>query len=143
MPRADVTELLRLGPRTAAHLRKHMEKHGQLPSGFLDRWARAKRVEETDRIYHGLGVLVDQLNLGSLAMAEILARRLRAIFDAFGHSATKPNFESARFFDGFGAATGAVSPELRSFAARRARDEGEIEESRQKARESKGPAGRS
>ena len=53
-------------------------------------------------------------------------------------SATKPNFESARFFSGFGPATDAVSPELRCFAARRARDEAEIEKQRQKVRELKG-----
>lgn len=38
------------GPRTAVHLCKHMGKHGSLPSGFLDRWCRPKRVEEIDRV---------------------------------------------------------------------------------------------
>lgn len=135
------------------HLCKHMSKQGGLPSGFLDRWALAKRVEESDRVDHEMRTLVDalevggvfdQLLLGSLAMVEVIARRLQTIFDAYEQSATKPNFESARFFSGFGAATDAVSPELRNFAARRAGDEADIEKSRQKVRELKGrppPAG--
>lgn len=137
---------------TVVHLCKHMGKHGSLPSGFLDRWCRSKRVEESDRVYHEMRALVDaleaggvydQMNLGSIAMFEGLARRLQTIFDAYEQSATKPNFESARFFRGSGAATDAVSPELRNFAARRARDEGEIEKSRQKVRMLRGlpPAG--
>lgn len=117
-------------PRTVVHLCKHMGKHGLLPSGFLDRWARSRRVEETDRVYHELRALVDtlqvggsydSLNLGSLAMAETIARRLQTILDAYEQNATQPKFESARFFNGFGAATDAVSPELRSFVVRRAR----------------------
>lgn len=141
------------GPRTAVHLCKHMGKHRGLPSGFLDRCCRSKRVGEGDRVHHEMRALVDalevggvydQLNLGSLAMTEVIARRLQTIFDACEPSATKPNFESASFFSGSGAATDAVSPELRNFAARRARGEAEIEKSRQKVRELKGrppPAG--
>ena len=132
------------GPRTAVHLLKHCERHGKLPTGYLERWAKNKKVDETDRIYHEMKVLMeslelfgsyDQLNLGSLAGVERMCRRLQTIFDAYDVNPAKPNFESAKLFSGMGAEMDPVAPELRSHVAKKARDEAEIEKQRQKARE--------
>ena len=132
------------GPRTAVHLLKHCERHGKLPTGYLERWAKNKKVDESDRIYHEMKVLMeslellgsyDQLNLGSLAGVERMCRRLQTIFDAYDVNPAKPNFESAKLFSGMGAEMDPVAPELRSHVAKKARDEAEIEKQRQKARE--------
>lgn len=132
------------GPRTMLHLAKHMDKHGRTPTAFLERWCRAKRVEDSDRVQHELRTLVDclellgtydQVNIANLAGAEVLARRLQTVFDAYELNPQRPNYEAARYFSGMGTATDAVAPELRSYVAKKARDEAELEKQRQKARE--------
>lgn len=140
------------GPRTVLHLAKHMDKHGKSPSAFLERWCRAKRIEDSDRVQHELRTIVDciellgcydQVNLANLAGVEVLARRLQTVFDAYELNPQRPNYEAARYFSGMGTATDAVAPELRSCVAKRARDEAEVEKQRQKARElrAKAPPG--
>ena len=136
------------GPRSTVHLCKHAERHGRSPTGFLEKWARSKKVEETDRVFYELKTLMDiletggsydQLNLGALACMEVCSRRAQTIFDAYEVNPSKPNFESARYFSGQGSISDAVSPELRSFVARRARDDAEVEKQRQKVRELRRP----
>lgn len=88
-----------------------------------------------------LGGTYDQLNLGARAWAEAAARRAQVIFDAYEANPSKPNFDGSKFLAGTTQVTDAICPELRSFAARRAKDEAEVEKQRQKARElrSRGP----
>lgn len=137
------------GPRTVLHLAKHMERHGKTPSAFLERWARSKRVEDSDRVYHELPTLIDslellvtydQVNIANLAGVEVMARRLQTVFDAYELNPRRSNFEAAKYFSGMGSATDAVAPELRSFVARKARDDAEVEKQRQKVRELRGKA---
>ena len=47
----------------------------------------------------------------------------------------KPNYDSATLFAGTSRAADGVSPELKGFVARKARDEAEVEKARQKVRE--------
>lgn len=107
------------GPGSAVHLGEHRGKHGSLPSGFFDRWCRSKEVEESDMMHHEVGALVDGLEVGgvhaqtnriSLAMGEVLTKRLQTIFDAMEQNAMKTTLESANFFGGSGVTTDAVPP---------------------------------
>lgn len=132
------------GPHTSAQLCVHIDRHGRLPSGFLERWARAKKIEETDRVFHELrwfmeslelGGTYDQLNLGACAWAQAAARRAQVIFDAYDANPAKPNFDGSKYLAGTSQVTDAIAPELRSFAARRAKDEAEVEKQRQRARD--------
>ena len=100
---------------------------------------REKGLTHTDRVVHELRVLVevlelagshDQVNLPMLASLEFLGRRIQAICDAHSVNPQKPNYDSANLFAGSGQASDAVAPEMRSYVARRARDEAEIEKSR-------------
>jgi len=139
-----------LGPRTTISLAKHMERHGRTPTGWIERWAREKHLETTDRAYHEMKCLgeileqagsYDQLNLGSLSCMELLVRRMQIIIDAYSRNAARPNFDNAEHFSGLGSAMEGVSVELRAYAARKAKQEAEIEQARQKARDLRGTGG--
>ena len=80
----------------------------------------------------------DQLNLVNLASMEYIGRRIQAVVDAHSINPQKPNYEVANLFTGQTRARDVVSPGLRSHVARRARDEAEVEKSRQKTRELRG-----
>ena len=97
----------------------------------MERWMREKKVENTDRAAHELRVLtdafyimgsVDQLNIGGLVSAEILCRRIATIVDAYA-SPGKPSWERARYFAGTGAAEEVISPGLRSYVAKKYKDD--------------------
>ena len=135
------------GPLTVEYLAKHMERHGRTPRGWLDIFVRDKGLVSTDRVVHELRVLVeilelggsyDQLNIACLASFEFLCRRIQTIVDAHAINPQKPNYDAASFFSGIGRAVDGVAPELRAHAARRARDEAEVEKQRQKVRELRG-----
>ena len=49
------------GPSTALHIIKHAERHGGDPRLWFQVWLRSKHVEQTDRTYHEMKVLVDCL----------------------------------------------------------------------------------
>ena len=132
------------GPPSAIYVCKHMERHGLTPKGWLELFIRDKGLNNADRVVHELRVLVeilelggcvDQLNLGSLACFEFLCRRVQAIVDAHAVNPQKPNYESASLFCGLPRPSDNVAPELRSYVARKARDEAEVEKQRQKVRE--------
>eukprot|EP00973_Karenia_brevis_P028401 3915111-Karenia_brevis.AAC.1 len=61
------------------------------------------------------------------------------MFDAYSLNPSKPNYEWAKYFAGKSDWSDAAVPELRSYVARRARDDMEVEESNQKVRELKAP----
>ena len=131
-------------PPAIIHLCKHMERKGGSPMAWLEKWCRAKDIKETDRVYYELQTLCeiletagcyDQLNLGSLVSMELCGLRLQTIIDAYETNPKQPSFDHAKYFSGMPSSSDAVSPSLRSFAAKKARDEAEIEKQRQKVRE--------
>ena len=75
------------------------------------------------------------MNLGSLVSMELCGLRLQTIIDAYETNPKQPSFDHAKYFSGMPSSSDAVSPSLRSFAAKKARDEAEIEKQRQKVRE--------
>ena len=126
-----------------------MERTGRVPSGWLDKWAQSKSIAVTDRVYYELKTIIDaleyagcydQINLGSLVFAELLCLRVQAIVDAYENNPSKPSFENAKYFSGLKSLSDAVSPDLKSFAARKAKEETEVEKQRQKVRELRGKA---
>ena len=74
---------------------------------------------------------VDQLNLGASVGLEILSRRLAAIVEAYSDPA-KVDWHSARYYRGVAGVEEAIAPGLRSFVARRAKDDVELHNARQR-----------
>ena len=93
------------GANTSLHMCKSMERMGGCPRLRLDRWAREKRLEPTDRAVHEMRVLTEalrlfgtygQVNLGALAGIETICRRIAFIVDAYANPA-KPSWDNAKF----------------------------------------------
>ena len=131
------------GPPTALDLAKHQERFGGDPRRWLSSWAHDKKLDQGDRNMHELRCLtdilhyagtVDQLNLGGLVCLEILARRIQLMTDAL-QVPMRPNWEAAKYFAGLPSADDVVSPSLRTYVARKAKDESEIFNARSRARE--------
>ena len=135
------------GPATMLHLAKHYERHGGDPRQWLQQWAREKHLEATDRAMHEMKVLMDimyfagsfdQLNVGALVCLEVAARRAQLIVEALAVPG-RPCWDSAKLYSGQSLAEDGVSPALRTFVAKKAREESEIIHARAKARELRGP----
>ena len=133
------------GPLTTRHLIKHFSKFGGDPKRWLADWMRAKQIQENDRITFEMKVLIeclylagtyDQLNLSCLASIEVISRRVQAVVDAYS-TGTIPDWGSAKIMTLYRAPEDAISPQLRSWAARKNKEELEIAQSRAKYRESK------
>ena len=132
------------GPDTTLHLMKHMERNGGDPRRWLAEFLRERRIDRGDRVYHeatnlaevmALAGSFDQLNLPGLACFEKLSRRLQAVIDAYsGAAGSGPNWKMARFYDGAQTAADAVSPQLRQWGLRQAKDEAELSTQRVKDR---------
>ena len=75
----------------------------------------------------------------SLASFEAAGRRLQTIVEAYSSSASggPPDWNHARLFTGVASADDLVSPELRSWAARKGREEVELVQARSKIKEVK------
>ena len=103
---------------------------------WLLRFCREHGITAKDRTHHELTTLVqalwlagtyDGLNLGGIAALESIARRLVTIVEAYrsGPAPGQASWESARYLTGVVDPFDVVSPELRAFANRAARDEAE------------------
>ena len=131
------------GPSTALHILKHTERHGGDPRLWLQLWLRSKHIEQSDRTYHEMRVLVDalyyagtydQVNIPSLICMEVVCRRLQAIVDAYSNP-SRPSWENAKIYAGQGGPDDIISPSFRTYAAKRNKDELELLQARQKVRE--------
>ena len=133
------------GPATVHHMIRHTQKYGGDPRLWLQVWARQKQSADNDRVMHELRCLTDmiyyggsfdQLNMPVLVSFEIAARRMASIVDASqagGHS--NPDWSNAKIFAGHQGREDLVMPSLKSWAARRGREEAEIFQARNKMRE--------
>lgn len=133
------------GPLSVLHLCKHMLKNGGDAKLWLQVWARHKGIAETDRVMFELRTLVeiihlggvyDQLNLASLASFESAARRVQSIVDAYSVGGT-PDWGAARILTGYRGPDDIVSPQLRTWAARKGKEEVELAQARAKMRDGK------
>ena len=123
-----------------------MERHGGSPRQWVDLYLREKGFSNADRVTHELRMLTEvfqmagtfvQLNLASLSCMELLARRIPSIVEAHAINPQKPCYDNASLFAGQGSSIDGVCPELKSFVARKAREDAEIEKSKAKVRELK------
>ena len=78
--------------------------------------------------------MVPSLNLGCLMGYEVLARRIQTIVDAYVSDPAHPSWANAKYFSGVGSADDLVSPELRTYVTKRAKEETEIETARGRSR---------
>lgn len=131
------------GPSTALHLVKFTERQGGDPRLWLQLWLRSKHIEQTDRTYHEMRVLVDalyyagtydQVNIPALVSLEVICRRLQAIVDAYTNPG-RPSWENAKIYAGQGGVDDVISPSFRTYAAKKNKDELELMQARQKVRE--------
>lgn len=131
------------GPLTTQHFLKHTARHGGDPKRWLAEWMRAKQIQEGDRVSFEMKILIeciyvggtyDQLNLSGLASMEIIARRIQAIVDAYS-SGPIPDWHSAKVMTLYKSPEDAISPQLKSWAARKNKEELDLAQSRAKVRE--------
>ena len=133
------------GPLTTLHFIKHTCRHGGDPKRWLAEWMRSKQIQDNDRISFEMKVLIeslyvggtyDQLNLCSLACMEILARRIQAIIDAYS-SGPIPDWHSAKIMTLYHSPEDAISPQLKTWAARKNKEELDLAQTRAKVRDSR------
>eukprot|EP00913_Durusdinium_trenchii_P035428 g33154.t1 len=80
----------------------------------------------------------DQLNLASLACVETISRRVQSIVDAYNSgSSSAPDWGAARILSGYQGPEDVVTPGLRSWAAKKGKEEVELAAARAKIREHK------
>ena len=135
------------GPQSCLHLIKHMQKNGGSPKLWLQVWSRFKGIQDNDRVMHEMRVLMeclehggsyDQLNLASLACMETISRRVQSIVDAYNSgSSSAPDWGAARILSGYQGPEDVVTPGLRSWAAKKGKEEVELAAARAKIREHK------
>ena len=120
------------GPVSVVYFGKAMYRSGGGPMRWLAEWSREHKVERQDRTYHELEVLChclqlagryDQVNLGCLRSMERVARRIQVIADAHSVPGAPANWRMARYLTGESGPGNAVAPELRSFGAKRAKED--------------------
>ena len=139
------------GPSTVLHLLKHMMKFGGDPKQWLELWARQKSISDQDRVKHELRCLMDvlylggtfdQLNMPVLASFETVARRVQCIVDAYAAGGSgAPDWGNAKLFTGYTGPEDLVMPQLKTWAARRGKEEVELYQARHKMRELRRPGG--
>ena len=133
------------GPLTVQYILKQTLKQGGNPKQWLLLWARAKGVQENDRVMHELrtitealyqGGVYDQLNMACLSSFEVLCRRLASIVDAYSAgSASGPDWGAARYITNLRGPEDIVAPQLRNWAAKRGKDDVELANARAKIKD--------
>ena len=138
------------GPDTVLYLLKHMYKYGGDPKQWLELWCRQKGIADQDRVKHELRCLMDvlylggtydQLNLPVLASFETVARRIQCIVDAYAlGSSAAPDWGNAKLFTGYMGPDDLVMPQLKTWAARKGKEEVELHQARNRMKELRKPA---
>jgi len=122
------------GPAVCLHLCKMMQRTGGDPHRWLEEWARTKKIDEKDRIFHEMQTLTDllyqagtfdALNLGGLVSLEVAARRVAAIVDAYADP-SRITWTHAKFYSSNTSVEAAVPQAFRAWAVRRARDDTDL-----------------
>ena len=137
------------GPLSCLRVMTHMFRHGGTPKLWMQLWMKNKNIHENDRVAHEMRVLVeclefgggyDQLNMPCLASFETICRRLQSIVDAYEKSTNgTPDWGNAKLFSGHASPDDLVAPSLRTWAAKRGKEEVELWQARAKMRELRQP----
>ena len=134
------------GPSTVMHLLKQMHRNGGDARLWLQLWARQKNVIDTDRVMHEMRCLIDilyhgatfdQLNLPVLASMETASRRIQCIVEAYASGTGTPDWSNAKLYTCHTGPDDLVSPQLRSWAARKGKEEVELATARARMKELK------
>ena len=134
------------GPSTVMHLLKQMHRNGGDARLWLQLWARQKNVVDTDRVMHEMRCLIDilyhgatfdQLNLPVLASMETASRRIQCIVEAYASGTGTPDWSNAKLYTCHTGPDDLVSPQLRSWAARKGKEEVELATARARMKELK------
>ena len=143
-------DLLVDGPRTALWMMKHMEKVGATPVGWYNRLLTEKKMSSHDRVGYELQAWArvletagcyDQLNLPTLAWAEMAIRRVALLLDAHNRDPVNPKFDDDEAWSGQHQAAEGIPPSLSSHVASKLKERAEIEKQRTKAAEARKPGG--
>ena len=108
-------------------------------------WLRAKHVQDIDRVAFEMKCLAeclyvagtyDQLNVASLGCLEVISRRMQGIVEAYASgSPGQPDWHCARVITSYRGPDEAIAPGLRSWAAKKNKEETELAQTRAKFRE--------
>eukprot|EP00971_Amphidinium_carterae_P330336 6463317-Amphidinium_carterae.1 len=81
-------------------------------------------------------------NLGALVSLEIIARRIAVIMEAY-FNPQRPSWEVSKYYTGVASIDDGIAPSLRTFVAKRAKEESDLLAVRSKAKDNavKGAAG--
>ena len=132
------------GPSTVMHLLKQMHRNGGDARLWLQLWARQKNIVDTDRVMHEMrcltdilyhGATFDQLNLPVLASMETASRRIQCIVEAYASGTGTPDWSNAKLYTCHTGPDDLVSPQLRSWAARKGKEEVELATARARMKE--------
>eukprot|EP00435_Cladocopium_sp_Y103_P027188 s335_g6.t1 len=133
------------GPQSTLHLMKAMHRSGGDAKLWLQVWARHRGISENDRVMFELRTLIeviqygacyDQLNIASLASFESVSRRIQSIVDAYASGAAgAPDWGAARIISGYKGPDDVISSQLRTWAAKRGKEEVELIQARQKMKD--------
>ena len=136
------------GPASALHLIKAMERQGGDPKLWLEGWCRMRGIAEQDRVKHEMRCLVeilwyagtfDQLNVPVLASMETAARRIQAVVDAYSVPGSSPDWGNARAFTNYKGPDDVIMPQLRTYAARRGKEEVDLHNARSRMKDLRKP----
>ena len=110
------------------------------PKLWLDLWCRRKGIAEHDRGKHELRCLCDALQqAGSVDCLnlETIARRIQSVVDAYSAAGAggAPDWSNAKLFSNYQAPKHVVAPQLKSWAARRGKEEVELQNARNRMKE--------
>ncbi len=128
------------------HLLKQMHRNGGDARLWLQLWARQKNIQDSDRVMHEMrcltdilfhGATFDQLNLPVLASMETVSRRIQCIVEAYAAGSGTPDWSNAKLYTCHTGPDDLVSPQLRSWAARRGKEEVELAAARARMKELK------
>ena len=126
------------GPDSLLHWMNQTARGGGNPKLWLAEFCRDRRIEKSDRVYHELHNLVevvyiggtfDQLNMPALQSFERISRRIATIVDAYSGTG-QPSWRMARHYEGSPGLLDSVSPALRQWGIKRAKDENELNTAR-------------
>ena len=107
---------------TVLWLIKQMECNGGSPKLWLDLWSRSRGIAETDRVKHELRCRL--FELAFTGMHGTLSRRIQSIVDAYsGAAGASPDWMNAKVFTGYQSSEDVVAPQLKTWAARRGKEE--------------------
>ncbi|CAK0910262.1 unnamed protein product, partial [Prorocentrum cordatum] len=132
------------GPPVCLAICRKFFKHGGDPKAWFAEWAREVGIARKDRSWHEVECLIealwqsgtfDQLNMGAVAALEAVSRRLLQYVEACAKGADNPNWSAAKHFSATTSALDLVPEDVRMYAARRAREEAELESVRARARQ--------